>query len=821
MNCFLCNTNNLLSLYALVVHFKVYHGLRPDSAYECKHNTCNQSFPNLSSFKKHVNNKHNLQNNATNVNAQTYVNKENHLEIHSNVSEKSNAEKECVQNTNSQVIDFPKVVQSLQRSSVMFLLNLHNNSNFTRSNVIQIQNGVETHILQPFSKIFDSIYDAIETNETQQNILQNLSLQPLNMFHFCRSEHRLKDWLHQNNFLGNIQEFTIHNEIRPIHHNGENVYDQKQFKGVLLPLKFQFKKIFEKDDNFENAMSKLNILSHESSLEHFIQGKLWKQKLSTYTNKIVFPYFLYLDDFETNNPLGSHSGVQSMCGFYYSFPLLENSSKLDNIYVAAFIKSTYLKQFGNELSLKCLIDQLNSLAIDGIQIETKTGAYHVYFVLGLILGDNLGLNSILDFSKSFSANFFCRFCKVNKSDAQELTDENVCLLRNRNNYKQDVELNDFSCTGIYKESQLNQIKSFHVTENYSVDLMHDLFEGICHYDICEILNYYIEEKKIFSLETFNRRKQQFNYGILEISNLSPPIKPADLKKNHLKMSAREMITFVHFLPLIIGDLVPENDSVWGFFLNLLKICDLLLSYKFTTSSKLNLKALITVHNSQYQSLFNKQLKPKYHILEHYPTIILFSGPPRHFWSMRFEAKHKEMKMYARATTCRKNMSLTLARKYELRLANFLISPTPNDLLLSSNHIIKMANKTLISKMMNMPEHSFDCYKQVKYKGQLYKHNFLISKFTDKISFFQIDEIIVINKDLKIKFSPKKIRIGVFNKHYNSYELYINDSTKELLVINNDNFTGPPITHVQMSNGQYFVRPKEYFSPSEHPESHVI
>lgn len=34
----------------------------------------------------------------------------------------------------------------------------------------------------------------------------------------------------------------------------------------------------------------------------------------------------------------------------------------------------------------------------------------VYFPLLLIAGDNLGLNSLLGFSESFSADYFCRLC---------------------------------------------------------------------------------------------------------------------------------------------------------------------------------------------------------------------------------------------------------------------------------------------------------------------------------------------------------------------------------------------------------------------------
>lgn len=294
-----------------------------------------------------------------------------------------------------------------------------------------------------------------------------------------------------------------------------------------------------------------------------------------------------------------------------------------------------LTYFGNDKCLETLVNEINKLESEGINISTEGGRFHVHFVLGIILGDNLGLNSLLEFSKSFSANFFCRFCKAHKIVTKSMHEEDLTCLRNIHNYSVDVASSNFMETGIYKESLLNKVTHFHVTQNFCVDIMHDLFEGICHYDICHILTYFIDTAKLFSLETLNNRKMNFNYGPIEVGNISPPIKIVHLKKRHLKMSAREVMTFVHFLPLIIGDLIPENDEVWALFLLLLQIIDILLSYTFTDHAISHLKQLISKHNSMYVTLFNDSLKPKHHFLVHYPTIIKKSGPPRHYWCFRY------------------------------------------------------------------------------------------------------------------------------------------------------------------------------------------
>jgi len=120
----------------------------------------------------------------------------------------------------------------------------------------------------------------------------------------------------------------------------------------------------------------------------------------------------------------------------------------------------------------------------------------LYFSLALIVGDNLGLHSILGFSESFMANFPCRFCKTSKADCNTQTTQNNNSLRNMTNYSEDLIINNLALTGIKEPCIWNNVINFHVTNNFSVDLMHDCLEGVCSYDLSEIL-------KSFILNTFH------------------------------------------------------------------------------------------------------------------------------------------------------------------------------------------------------------------------------------------------------------------------------------------------------------------------------
>lgn len=106
----------------------------------------------------------------------------------------------------------------------------------------------------------------------------------------------------------------------------------------------------------------------------------------------------------------------------------------------------------------------------------------IYFQIALILGDNLGIHSILGFVESFSANRSCRFCRCHMSDIDIICHERQCELRNSENYNDDVLLNDLSSTGIKEECILNSMPNYDVCSNIAVDVMHDLLEVCVKYD---------------------------------------------------------------------------------------------------------------------------------------------------------------------------------------------------------------------------------------------------------------------------------------------------------------------------------------------------
>jgi len=74
----------------------------------------------------------------------------------------------------------------------------------------------------------------------------------------------------------------------------------------------------------------------------------------------------------------------------------------------------------------------------------------------------------------------------------------------------------------------------------------------------------------------NDRIESFNYGPTDVRNRPTLTTEMNIKRpSCLKMSASEMLCFIKYFGLIIGDMVPEKSELWGLYIVLKKILDIL------------------------------------------------------------------------------------------------------------------------------------------------------------------------------------------------------------------------------------------------------
>lgn len=125
---------------------------------------------------------------------------------------------------------------------------------------------------------------------------------------------------------------------------GEKEIVMKDIVEQFIPMRHVFKQFFELPDLFNNTLQYLNDLQKHSTLvTNIVKGSLWKEKIKNYPNKTVFPIILYFDDYETNNPLGSHKGVAKCGAVYLDLPILppEYQSKLENLFLFIIFKTDH------------------------------------------------------------------------------------------------------------------------------------------------------------------------------------------------------------------------------------------------------------------------------------------------------------------------------------------------------------------------------------------------------------------------------------------------------------------------------------------------
>lgn len=554
---------------------------------------------------------------------------------------------------------------------------LYNDITLNRTQVQNILDYIKQFASSGFLEMLrNETLTVVRNNNIPQEKIENLDTMfavLYDMFSNLKSETQRVNALEQSDcYVGpNSYIIGVGEKIKNV--KGNLVLTPVELTGQFISMKRTLKQFLELPDVFNAIMSNVENLKNSQSFTNVVQSAFWKNiEQNFFENRIVLPLNLYFDDVEPDNQTGSHSGDHSLGALYYHIPCIPQYllPLLENIFVASVFLSDHRKDHNREVFAP-IIDELIDLETNGIVIQTES-EYTVYFALCQILGDNLGQHAVTGFVESFNADYYCRFCKEHKNIMKRQLRENVLALRNRINYEEDVLSNNVSQTGIKNRCIWHILNSYHVTENLVCDLMHNFFEGVCHYDLCAILDYLINHMNFFTLETLNDRILNFNYGD---SGDKPSLITADRIRNQkLKMSASETMFFVRHFGLLIGDLVPEHNEIWKFYRILATILDIVMAPYVRQELTKYLSTLIAEHHEIYCVLFSKTLKPKHHFMIHYPRIMNLIGPMINMWSMRFEGKHRPViKRVADNMSCRKNLPLSVAKRYALSCCARLLS----------------------------------------------------------------------------------------------------------------------------------------------------
>ncbi|XP_034254729.1 uncharacterized protein LOC117653268 [Thrips palmi] len=608
---------------------------------------------------------------------------------------------------------------------------------------------------------------------------------------------------------------TIGYGMRDKKKNGIMVKEIVPMQGQFIPLRKLFKMFLSLPGVFNTCYSYMEKLEKETNvLANFVQGKLWKEKKALhFKDKIVFPLFVYYDDLEVNDPLGSHKVVSKLGGTYVTIPCLppEYQSKLENIFLALLIYSLDRSLFGNANVFKILVDEINYLQKTGIEIDVDGSPIRVYFALGLVLGDNLALNGVLGFVESFRAYYFCRFCKTHRDTTTTDCCETPELRRNVDDYERDVAA-PMSKSGVKEKSIWNDVEHFHVYENFCSDpVLHEFAEGSGKRAMILILqNLFSDNTNNITLECVNERMNTFDFDLNGISNRPPPISPKEFEeKGKIYMSGSEMINFILIFSFLVGDLVPEGNAVWPLYLVMREILDIVRSTAHPPGTINRLKYLITEFLKLYSTLFDELFKAKEHIMTHWPFLLEMSGPLSLFSSMRMESKNRLFKLRAVATSSRVNIVFTTALKEQLQFcyrissnrgleckpetgpATYLKAVNDDCFALAAGNSSCGISSSILDTCVEVS--------WAKVKGTTYKRGMCVAMGLDEYDlpiFGDIEKFFCSEGNVVYLFC-RTLLTGAFDDIINGYEVY---DTDEFVFIQQENLLSfRPVLHTFMSS----------------------
>lgn len=222
--------------------------------------------------------------------------------------------------------------------------------------------------------------------------------------------------------------------------------------------------------------------------------------------------------------MGSKKRIHKLGAIYFTlrnFPPIFNSS-LDNIHLCALFHAQDIKRYGFNSIIEPLVNDLKVLETEGV--KNPVSGRCVRGTIVQVTGDNLSLHSLLGFLESFMAQYCCRFCVLERDRFQFVFSEDnpeVVLRTTEMHALHCKRLQDDSTLphvyGVKRVCLLNSLKYFNTANNFAVDIMHDILEGVAQLEVKLFLQYI--QHNFLSADDLAGRIHAFDYGYNQQRNV--------------------------------------------------------------------------------------------------------------------------------------------------------------------------------------------------------------------------------------------------------------------------------------------------------------
>lgn len=769
MRCFICKCDSDAPK-SLVKHLKLIHGLCSGRTLhiKCGQVGCSRSFGSFSGFRKHLNRCH--------VSGSFESVQDGEFSLYKAVMDTRDAS------------DVEMVTESLEADTDLSSTNIVNScasvisdmeaagvgQSLVNSVVIsmeEIVKDIQHHAKETVIKnVFSSERDTVMCKKVEA-CFEELE----NPFTILNSEYKRSKFLSSKWETVKPIECVIGSRFDTRRNKKMGTYDQAvvQDKFMYVPILSTLESIFKSQYSAEMLKSST---FDDSTLKDIYDGSFFKGHPLFSTEKHSVLIQMFYDDFEVANPLGSKRGIYKLGAIYFTLRNFSPkwNSLLANIHLCALFHAQDVKRYGFSEILAPIVRDIRVLETDGIFIPLYGCQVHGSIVQ--VTGDNLGLHSLFGLVESFSARYCCRFCLAEKDDFQTefSEDSSKIVLRTKEQHTAHCQEMAYNPSlpyvfGVKRSCILNSLEFFHTTENFSVDVMHDIFEGIGQYELKILFEYF---KEHITLEELNLRIQTFDYGFMERNNRPVAVNLCG-ESNDLGLNAVQSWCLLKNVPLMFGDLVTSDNPHWHLLLLLLQIVNIVLSPMLTQGLCVYLKHLIVDHHKLFKKLYpQKKLLPKHHFLIHYPRCIQKIGPVLHSWCMRYEGKHNFFKKQLKSF---KNITKTLAKKHQNYMAHvWQASSTFNRLDIGPG---KMVSLNMVKGGSDISEavqvsHEAQVMKVswAKNNGFIYRpHLVICGKVESEMPvFYQIKSVFIVKDKLLLLTLP--LCTVTFHEHFHAYEV---------------------------------------------------
>lgn len=228
---------------------------------------------------------------------------------------------------------------------------------------------------------------------------------------------------------------------------------------------------------------------------------------------------LYFDEVEPANPIGTRACIHKVGFFYWvlkNLPFWVNSD-MRMIHMVAVASNLDLKRFGYASILRKISLELDSLRC-GVEVTTRGNQkWLIRGAAASFVADNLAYHAVFGFTENFSSGRPCEKCTIEQKFFKKNYVEN--LRKNRSSISIEKIVTDIN-NGTHQRLPFRGVNracalrtaDFDPYENMTVDLQHDIFEGVAQYTIKCVLKHLIRSKYFTALE-LNRRLNAFYYGM--------------------------------------------------------------------------------------------------------------------------------------------------------------------------------------------------------------------------------------------------------------------------------------------------------------------